>query len=382
MDDVVLGMPGPWAEDKCEASDPFTTKIGGLPDWPFPNEAIKSDLLECSACGSRLCLVAQVYAPISNRDLKIEERTIYVFGCVIPECGSMPHSWKAIRVQKHYIEKEPKAVLREVAPLTSSYTSVPETNSWWDTDLSANGFTEEDDDGTDEEIDLEELGKALSEAASVALNSKKQNKNLHQETVAKPLPLSPTTKVTDTRTPVLPCFYMYSQEEPPSKEVSSICLNSSIKENQHDLEEDKKEEKWEEEGYEYDRAIDADRTYLKFKKRMDAFPEQCFRYSYGGKPLLAKEGSEGGGTCKLCGGSRHYEMQLMPPLLYFLQEAAKSSSKYSLENWNWMTILVFTCAKSCSHMVDPEKSDSHGWIMAEEAAVVQFEEEAVLTYLS
>lgn len=33
-------------------------------------------------------------------------------------------------------------------------------------------------------------------------------------------------------------------------------------------------------------------------------------------------------------------------------------------------------------MVDPEKSDSHGWIMAEEAAVVQFEEEAVLTYLS
>lgn len=113
----------------------------------------------------------------------------------------MKCSWKAIRVQKHYIEKEPKAVLREVAPLTSSYTSVPETNSWWDKDLSANGFTEEDDDGTDEEIDLEELGKALSEAASVALNSKKQNKNLHQETVAKPLPLSPTTKVTDTRTP-------------------------------------------------------------------------------------------------------------------------------------------------------------------------------------
>lgn len=29
-------------------------------DWPFQNEAIRSDLLECSACGSRLCLVAQV----------------------------------------------------------------------------------------------------------------------------------------------------------------------------------------------------------------------------------------------------------------------------------------------------------------------------------
>ncbi|GER42962.1 programmed cell death protein 2-like [Striga asiatica] len=88
MDGVVLGMPGPWADSSYERADIYTTKIGGIPDWPIPIVKQKKSLLECNTCGIDLCLLAQVYAPISSESLAINERIIYVFGCLAPHCES------------------------------------------------------------------------------------------------------------------------------------------------------------------------------------------------------------------------------------------------------------------------------------------------------
>lgn len=76
----------------------------------------------------------------------------------------------------------------------------------------------------------------------------------------------------------MPCFYAYTQEEKPFKGViSGTSQSSSPSIQDYENEDQCNGETYEKETYEYDRALNADRTYLKFKKRVDAHSEQCFR---------------------------------------------------------------------------------------------------------
>ncbi|KAI3794532.1 hypothetical protein L1987_37164 [Smallanthus sonchifolius] len=355
MSEVILGMPGPWADDILEAADHYTTKIGGVPEFPCAKSAIRPDLLRCDSCGENLSLVAQIYAPISSKILTVEERVIYILACVAPTCEAL--RWRVLRVQRSFPDKESE-------PLGHDSSVSPSTTKLQD-DPWAFNFDDEDDD-----INLDDLGKALTEATALASASKTKKQNTCLDSTNKSTPISLRSRAVDDKSAVLACFYIYTQDENYSKSVASMSASISslnIKESESDGNEHAPEEAWEGESYEYDRALNADRTYLKFKKRLDVHPEQCFRYSYGGKPLLASAEAGDPGRCLLCGEPRHYEMQLMPPLLYYLQEATNNCS---LENWNWMTLIVYTCSKACA---PPSKQESDGWIVAEEAIVVQTE---------
>ncbi|CAN6236407.1 unnamed protein product [Urochloa humidicola] len=331
-EEVHLGLPGPWAADYRETADHYTTKIGGVPDWPTGDMSIKPEMLQCSLCGTKLCLVAQVYAPVVK--LNIEERIIYVLVCPTPECGPKPQSWKVIRVQKCRSIEQTASGGDELGQATGpASTSVPEEQV----------DKQKSSDINDDDFDLDALAEALEQAATLASNSKKKSKSKRANAPIKHPVLK--EKARDLSVPVLPCFYIYYDKEQyrgkgaVGSNSNELVLDKEITDATND----------EEEKYEYDKAIGADRTFLKFKKRLDAYPEQCFRYCYGGKPLSAATKLQDAGTCRLCGSSRH---------------------------WTWLTLIIYTCSKSCCPSSCGAKPSSCCWGVAEEEIVIQ-EDEAV-----
>lgn len=373
MGGTLLGMPGPWAEDYREKADHYTTKIGGLPDLPVSEMELGSNWLKCVSCGGRLCLVAQVYAPISLSTMKIEERVIYILGCPTPKCRGNSRSWRALRLQKCDDEVQSRNSTQKTIPSEENSCSVSKAGDWWEEGLLDNS-AQEQVVGSEDALDLNELAFALSQAATLASTSKKQKGSVNSKTSRKGSMTKAREK--DVTIPVIPCFYIYSEEECSSSKISTFCshyASLSLEENKNVSSEHEEEEKWEGETYEYDRALGADRIYLKFKKHIDAYPEQCFRYSYGGKPLLATTKREEPESCKVCGSERQYEMQLMSPLLYFLHEAAADSSTSLPDEWSWLTLIVYTCSNSCCPSTCREKCGGCCWGVAEEAIVIQDE---------
>ncbi|MCO5559983.1 hypothetical protein L7F22_013587 [Adiantum nelumboides] len=396
--EVILGMPGPWAENNIEPSDHYTTKVGGVPDWPMPAEEIDCELLRCGLCGGDLGLVVQVYAPMKVGCVDIDERTLFIFGCPSSSCGISPLSWRTIRVQGNLSSEHSR---RNEGPSAEASTSSAQEISredmseqgresssdhqqhgdeWWEDDTWGPGVVGRAEAEQEAFLAMEELETALLEAGYAAAVPLTSTLDIGEEFTAVNEDLADEIDGPDL--PVLPCFYVYSQiESHPSRgsrAVSALQLTEHAETAERN-ELHRGEETWEGEEYEHDRALSADRTYLKFKKRLDCYPEQCFGYCFKGIPLWAsKEGAEPG-VCSQCGGPRVYEMQLMPPLLYYLQQACKDlpSTAYSPNDWEWLTLIIFTCAQSCTPCISPESGGLYGesksWIVVEEATVLQYE---------
>lgn len=500
----MLGLPGPWAADACEAADSFTSKIGGLPDWPAGWEGPPNHLLRCSSCGQPLGLIAQVYAPLYLSGRPVEDRCLYVFGCAEPSCKAPPPSrWRVFRVQREPApprvgsadagdadvaahasvglspgaegqvppgaarwlagdHQQPSASTAgsrqvsqtngsatyslglhlepprqpenchvsssgggttasgwasEAAPTEPGNSSEGQADRWraaeagtgtgpssaadgWAAppkDWAATAWTEAAPDGEwrgaggiasaawGEEgcaadlPSLEELSASLASAGLAAANGSVPAGS----SVAAATP--PGQRVAG-RERVFPCFYLYAEEEPPGGRPAgpgprgapddvAACepATSAAAKGSH------AGESWEGEGYEYDQTVHADRAFLRFRKRLERSPEQCLRYSFRGPPLLAAAWSGGGvPACQLCGAARAFELQLMPPLLSFLHEAAeRRPGRRHLDclHWDWLTLLVFTCGAACLGPMEGTRCGGASGVLswAEEVAICQFD---------
>eukprot|EP00249_Psilotum_nudum_P016194 c25707_g1_i2 orf=379-1479(+) len=351
-----------------------------------------------------------IYAPLTINGSKIDERTLYVFGCPSSNCGISPLSWCTLRVQRETGSSlEPsQAASRNIGSVSEASSSsaageligedlrVVEGINNRDGQQNGGGGSDwwEDDswgpiqDGEDDVLlGMEDLETALLEAGYASATwLGTQNSDVEDEAVTFQEDASTGRgERVDPGLPVLPCFYIYSQSEShPSRGSRAVSALQTIEllEGRGDWEDgnrDRGDESWEGEEYEHDRALSADRSYLKFKKRLDCYPEQCFRYCFGGQPLWANKDRGEPGICTMCGGPRVYEMQLMPPLLYYLQQACKDlpPTSNSPNDWEWLTLIVYTCARSCTQGPSDHAADANGqrkqWTVIEEATILQYE---------
>lgn len=117
---------------------------------------------------------------------------ILMCSCSIELC-----SWRVIRVQKSFGTKELNRPCDEAAPSPSSSLSAPKKRQ---EDLWTFDSGEEDDD----DIDLEELGRAFSEAATISPNTKKQT--CEHETSLKPSSIVHRTQLADNIPGILHIF--------------------------------------------------------------------------------------------------------------------------------------------------------------------------------
>lgn len=101
------------------------------------------------------------------------------------------------------------------------------------------------------------------------------------------------------------------------------------------------------EKYEKTGARHGDAVFSRFMKTISVCPQQILRYCRSGKPLFISEPPSNVAqlvpACGSCGGSRTFELQLMPALVSLLQ-GERGGAGVELE---FGTVLVYTCADSC-----------------------------------
>ncbi|KAI7849289.1 hypothetical protein BDC45DRAFT_448833 [Circinella umbellata] len=76
-DPILLGFPDGSIESDQD-TDPFSTKIGGVPVWLQLDFAPPSEYLKCGICKQAMYLLFQGYVPLPN---SIYHRVIYVWAC-------------------------------------------------------------------------------------------------------------------------------------------------------------------------------------------------------------------------------------------------------------------------------------------------------------
>ncbi|XP_040893494.1 programmed cell death protein 2-like isoform X2 [Toxotes jaculatrix] len=330
---VLIGLCDGELDPKRYQSSYLTNKVGGQPDR-LP--VISRQSPRCGRCGAPLAHVAQVYCPLDGSPY---HRNLHLFACPGAECSGRSESWRVLRSQ--CLETEVAAAQKPSRPAPAQEAPLSATD--WCEAADDWGMKEEGDDGwgggVKKDSQVQEQASVPEAEEGPALSEMDVSSRLHD------LSLGESHEDVSVFRP----FFISVVEE------SDLCGEDDDLEHAQELLREYERREGVvvgeldgcEESYEKTRARHGDGVFSGFMKKISLCPQQILRYCRGGKPLFISEPpsnmAQVVSVCGSCGGSRTFELQLMPALVSLLQRT-DSSTETELE---FGTVLVYTCTKSC-----------------------------------
>ncbi|XP_049430139.1 programmed cell death protein 2-like isoform X1 [Epinephelus fuscoguttatus] len=328
---TLIGLCDGELDSKRHRSSYLTNKVGGHPDW---SPVISRQSPRCSRCGAPLLHVVQVYCPLEASPY---HRNLHLFACPGAECSGRSDSWKVLRSQ---CLEEAAAASRPVP----AQEAPPSATDWCDT-ADDWGMEEEEEDGWGggvkkiSQVQEEAAAPEAQAAAEMDVSSRLQYLNLGE---------------TQEDVPVLRSFFISVEEESDLggeeddlRHAQQLLREYERREGVAVGELEDSEGGGGEEKYEKTRARHGDAVFSRFMKKISLCPQQILRYCRSGKPLFITEPpanmAQVVSACGSCGGSRTFELQLMPALVSLLRREG-GSAEAELE---FGTVLVYTCTNSC-----------------------------------
>ncbi|XP_077297843.1 programmed cell death 2 like trus [Arctopsyche grandis] len=354
----------------------YDSKLGGLPDWPSPLVSHFNNA--CKLCGLSRPLVFQCYAPFENSPY---HRTVYIYGCINPNCWNNSESWSCIRVQ--YKDENKNVTTESTTPQNNVVSDMwcTDANNWEEDEMTSNtdeSSTPQPCNSKDEimeeishdfgNLNCTNVHSRLHELQKIANETPQASANIEIDGSSQVIVETPTFPVNDIRQilnqkPDLPAvsentsiqfksiFVRVYPENfiTPDKDrhIDELLLKYQQDMNiemQEDKTKVKKNNVFVNEEYEKETPLHGDTLFHSFLTRIKMNPEQIVRYSLGQQPLLISElpNNIKALKCQNCLGNVQFELQILPTVIPHLRIAGSNQTHLEFGN-----VIVYTCKNSC-----------------------------------
>ncbi|KAL8530383.1 hypothetical protein ACS0TY_007426 [Phlomoides rotata] len=305
----------------------FPSKAGGSPAWLDPINLPSGKWSVCDFCGEPLQFLLQVYAPLD--DESTFHRTLFVFMCPSMAC--------LLRWKRH-----PETQLQSVKVFRCQ---LPRVNSFYSSDAPS-------EDGSQQPLTSVAMlcnwcgtwkgDKICSSCKRTRYCSGKHQeahwrfgKSSHKD-LCRQLETCGTESEFAASNSLWPVYEITNEDECDLDEEMSNDNQPSSSLITRRLTDDT-----------YNEGPADKRSWASFEERISRSPDQVLRYSSSAqaKPLWpvfsGRPSKVDIPKCQNCGGTRAFEFQILPQLLYFF------NVKNDQDSLDWATIAVYTCEASC-----------------------------------